>query len=585
MPICSQGSERLKRTGATGDRAKEGIDINSGLLALGNVISALGDVSKRGSHVPYRDSKLTRVLQDSLGGNSRTVMVACISPCDRDFVETLNTLKYANRTRNIRNKIVINQDSSSKQIQMLHETVAKLQRELTAYKQGHALPADLLEQEDAAIEFEHLREENEALKQKNERLKVENGGLKNQLVKFFGDDKDGQEKVTISGRSMTVTEMIQNYVSLQSQLTTVQTIQAMPSISVSSSPQKGSSSVVELGRENLERARTAIAQLNLSPRRPARRSSLLDAEVDDDDDDDDEGDDDDDEGDDNDDDDDDDEADAEDNRTSPDLFESNQRLVDELGRQIDMQETLLEQLTVKEGELSKQRGLYEQKLIEEKKQKERFQGEFMKLKSKLSGISSETGTEARGLKIKYKSQIKDLEGRMKSMASEAKRREKHLQEQARATSQLDLLKNRLGELKQQRRTVLQQSKEDSRRVREKDSAQNKRIAKLQRQLNKRTVQTRKFEDEARKKELALIRVVSENNKLKAEQKKLAKDMKQKTAWATAVTTNADAMSPAAGSESPSRMRSGKPRRSLRMSMVQAKRKRNMLEKEVHRAVM
>lgn len=63
------GSERLKRTGATGDRAKEGISINCGLLALGNVISALGDKAKRGSHVPYRDSKLTRLLQDSLGGN------------------------------------------------------------------------------------------------------------------------------------------------------------------------------------------------------------------------------------------------------------------------------------------------------------------------------------------------------------------------------------------------------------------------------------------------------------------------------------------------------------------------------------
>ena len=65
------GSERLKRTGATGDRAKEGISINCGLLALGNVISALGDTTRKVSHVPYRDSKLTRLLQDSLGGNSR----------------------------------------------------------------------------------------------------------------------------------------------------------------------------------------------------------------------------------------------------------------------------------------------------------------------------------------------------------------------------------------------------------------------------------------------------------------------------------------------------------------------------------
>ncbi len=74
-------------------------------MALGNVISALGDKAKKGSHVPYRDSKLTRFLQDSLGGNSKTLMIACISPTDRDFMETLNTLKYSNRARNIKNKV------------------------------------------------------------------------------------------------------------------------------------------------------------------------------------------------------------------------------------------------------------------------------------------------------------------------------------------------------------------------------------------------------------------------------------------------------------------------------------------------
>lgn len=100
------GSERLKRTMATGDRAREGIAINSGLLALGNVISALGDKSKKSSHVPYRDSKLTRLLQDSLGGNSRTLMIACVSPNELDFVETLNTMKYANRAKNIKNRWV-----------------------------------------------------------------------------------------------------------------------------------------------------------------------------------------------------------------------------------------------------------------------------------------------------------------------------------------------------------------------------------------------------------------------------------------------------------------------------------------------
>ncbi|OAD00181.1 hypothetical protein MUCCIDRAFT_119794, partial [Mucor lusitanicus CBS 277.49] len=104
------GSERLKRTKAEGNRAREGISINSGLLALGNVISALGDESRKSVHIPYRDSKLTRLLQDSLGGNSQTLMMACVSPSDSNFLETLSTLKYANRARNIKNKVTINQE-------------------------------------------------------------------------------------------------------------------------------------------------------------------------------------------------------------------------------------------------------------------------------------------------------------------------------------------------------------------------------------------------------------------------------------------------------------------------------------------
>ncbi|XP_037037974.1 kinesin-like protein KIF21B isoform X3 [Bradysia coprophila] len=130
------GSERLKRTGATGERAREGISINCGLLSLGNVISALGDKSKKASHIPYRDSKLTRLLQDSLGGNSQTLMIACISPSDRDFMETLNTLKYANRARNIKNRVQINQDQSSRTISSLRREIAALQLELLEYKQG-----------------------------------------------------------------------------------------------------------------------------------------------------------------------------------------------------------------------------------------------------------------------------------------------------------------------------------------------------------------------------------------------------------------------------------------------------------------
>ncbi|CAK9016555.1 Kinesin-like protein KIN-4C (AtKINESIN-4C) [Durusdinium trenchii] len=126
------GSERAKRTGATGTRLKEGININKGLLALGNVISALGDETRpKGTHVPYRDSKLTRMLQDSLGGNSRTLMIACVSPADANFEETLNALRYANRARNIKNKPVVNRDPNSSQIATLKAQIAQLKLQLS----------------------------------------------------------------------------------------------------------------------------------------------------------------------------------------------------------------------------------------------------------------------------------------------------------------------------------------------------------------------------------------------------------------------------------------------------------------------
>ncbi|OVA19021.1 Kinesin [Macleaya cordata] len=134
------GSERAKRTGSDGLRFKEGVHINRGLLALGNVISALGDEKKRkeGVHVPYRDSKLTRLLQDSLGGNSRTVMIACISPADINVEETLNTLKYANRARNIKNKPIVNRDPVSNEMQKMRQQLEYLQAELLCARGGGA---------------------------------------------------------------------------------------------------------------------------------------------------------------------------------------------------------------------------------------------------------------------------------------------------------------------------------------------------------------------------------------------------------------------------------------------------------------
>ncbi|XP_071014801.1 kinesin-like protein KIF27 [Oncorhynchus clarkii lewisi] len=98
------GSERAARTGNTGLRLKESVHINTGLLALGNVIRALSDPHRRGNHVPYRDAKITRLLRDSLGGSAHTLMVACVSPSHHNVTETLSVLQFASRARHVKNQ-------------------------------------------------------------------------------------------------------------------------------------------------------------------------------------------------------------------------------------------------------------------------------------------------------------------------------------------------------------------------------------------------------------------------------------------------------------------------------------------------
>ncbi|XP_020621415.1 kinesin-like protein KIF27 [Orbicella faveolata] len=124
------GSERAHRTGNVGERFKESVFINSGLLSLGNVISALADSKKKVIHVPYRDSKVTRLLKDSLGGNSRTLMITCLSPCAADFAENLNSLKYATRARNIRNKPIVNRDPQNTRLAEMQNEIQALREEL-----------------------------------------------------------------------------------------------------------------------------------------------------------------------------------------------------------------------------------------------------------------------------------------------------------------------------------------------------------------------------------------------------------------------------------------------------------------------
>ncbi|KAF5468227.1 hypothetical protein F2P56_012396 [Juglans regia] len=218
------GSERAKRTGSDGLRFKEGVHINKGLLALGNVISALGDEKKRkeGVHVPYRDSKLTRLLQDSLGGNSRTVMIACISPADINAEETLNTLKYANRARNIQNKPVVNRDPMSNEMIKMRQQLEYLQAELCARMGGSSSDeVQVLKEriawleaanEDLCRELHEYRsrcpvaEQYETDVQDGSTCPVKNDGLKRGLHSM--ESSDYQMGETITGDSREIDEEV-----------------------------------------------------------------------------------------------------------------------------------------------------------------------------------------------------------------------------------------------------------------------------------------------------------------------------------------------------------------------------------------
>lgn len=164
------GSERQKKTKAEGDRLKEGISINKGLLCLGNVISALGDESKKGTFVPYRDSKLTRLLQDSLGGNSHTLMIACVSPADSNIEETINTLRYADRARKIKNKPVLNVDPRAAELKRLKLQVQELQVMLLHARGG---VAPVLSGSEQAEGVSKILERNQSLQEENSKLSRE----------------------------------------------------------------------------------------------------------------------------------------------------------------------------------------------------------------------------------------------------------------------------------------------------------------------------------------------------------------------------------------------------------------------------
>uniref|UniRef100_A0A3B3QU17 Kinesin family member 21B n=1 Tax=Paramormyrops kingsleyae TaxID=1676925 RepID=A0A3B3QU17_9TELE len=551
------GSERLKRTGATGERAREGISINCGLLALGNVISALGDQSKKSSHVPYRDSKLTRLLQDSLGGNSRTLMIACISPSDRDFMETLNTLKYANRARNIKNKVVVNQDKTSQQISALRAEIARLQMELMEYKAGKRVVG-----EDGAEGFSDLFQENSMLQKENATLRMRVKAmqetidhLNSRVTQLLSSEVNALLAKSGNGNEEIGT-LIQNYIreieEIRSKLLESEAmneslrrnLSRLSSRSQYPTPQgpiqghpPGSSPSISMEAEMtdvIRRAKLDIERLKKKERKQRRKSltclfafvflqeedqeeSGCDEEEEEE------------------------EGEEEEGGREEEEFESDESLVDsdsdsdekadfqadlaDLMCEIEIKQKLIDELENSQRRLLMLKLQYEEKLILLQNKIRDTQLERDRVLHNLMSMENYTEEKANKIKSDYEKRLKEMNRDLLKLQAAQKEHGRLLKNQGRYERELKKLQGEVADMKKAKVALMKQMKEEQQRQRMIEAKRNREIAQLKKEQRRQEYQIRALESQKRQQELVLRRKTQEVTALR----RLAKPMSERVA--------------------------------------------------------
>uniref|UniRef100_A0A3P8NUR3 Kinesin motor domain-containing protein n=1 Tax=Astatotilapia calliptera TaxID=8154 RepID=A0A3P8NUR3_ASTCA len=520
------GSERLKRTGATGDRAKEGISINCGLLALGNVISALGDRSKRSTHVPYRDSKLTRLLQDSLGGNSQTVMIACISPSDRDFMETLNTLKYANRARNIKNKVMVNQDRASQQISALRTEIARLQMELMEYKTGKRMVG-----EDGMEGMNDLVHENSMLQTENNNLRVRVKAMQEtidaqraRLTQILSDQAN-QALAKAGEGNEEIGNMIQNYIKeieelraklLESEAVSENLRKNLSRASTRSSlyggpallaPGKEARDVIEMAKKDLEKLKKkekkkkkrymfklahsceALVRSWKCVRITAEGSDHEEGEDADGEEEDFEmaGD----------------ETSEESDSEELDEKENVQADLANITCEIAIKQKLIDELENSQRRLHTLKQQYEQKLMMLQNKIRDTQLERDKVLHNMGSVESGTEEKAKRIKAEYERKLTSMNKELQKLQSAQKEHARLLKNQSQYEKQLKKLQLDVTEMKKTKVALMRQMKEQQERNRATECRRNREIASLKK--DQRRHQVRQLEAQKRQQELILRR--------------------------------------------------------------------------------
>ncbi|XP_034090216.1 kinesin-like protein KIF21A isoform X1 [Gymnodraco acuticeps] len=557
------GSERLKRTGATGDRAKEGISINCGLLALGNVISALGDRSKRSTHVPYRDSKLTRLLQDSLGGNSQTVMIACISPSDRDFMETLNTLKYANRARNIKNKVMVNQDKASQQISTLRTEIARLQMELMEYRTGKRMVG-----EDGIEGVNDLVHENSMLQTENNNLRVRVKAMQEtidaqraRLTRILSDQAN-QVLARAGEGSEEIANMIENYIkeieelraklleseavneNLRKSLARASTRSSLYTGPASSfSTEKEASDVIEMAKKSLERLKKKEKKKKKRLRRceenhqqAVEHTSVIKEEVPDNDhergnDEAEEGSDHE-EGEDPDGEEEDfemageetsDESDSEDQEEK----ENVQADLANITCEIAIKQKLIDELENSQRRLHTLKQQYEQKLTMLQNKIIDTQLERDKVLHNMGSVGSGTDEKAKKIKTEYEKKLSSMNKELQKLQSAQKEHARLLKNQTQYERQLRKLQLDVTEMKKTKVVLMRQMKEQQERNRATECKRNREIASLKKDHRRAECQLKQMETHKRQQEMILRRKNEEVTALRRQVRPLSGKVSRK----------------------------------------------------------
>ncbi|XP_018328616.1 kinesin-like protein KIF21A isoform X2 [Agrilus planipennis] len=496
------GSERLKRTGATGNRAKEGISINCGLLALGNVISALGDPSRKALHIPYRDSKLTRLLQDSLGGNSKTVMIACISPSDRDFMETLNTLKYANRARNIKNKVLINQSKSSRTIAQLRQQIAQLQLELMEYKQGKRIIGQdgneivndmFYENNMLQNELNNLRTRVKAMQETVENLSARNAALLTEKAakNWIGTGTDSQVADMIQGYLQEIEEL---QAKLMESNSTCELLRKQLAKYQSTSMYNKLSMDMSLGDISLV-LEEAKKELKLQKESLIKSKSHSMSEVDSDSSTD---------------------VDFESDNESKDIDADLKQELLNITTDIDMKQKLIDELELSQRRMQTMKQHYEEKLLQLQSRIKSTQEERDKMLQSYS-VKSDNDDNVKKVKEEYSRKISEMQKELKKLQAAQKEHARLLRNQNEQKNKLQLLKNELTDMKRAKVKLINKMKEESQRHKEAERNQIREIAQLRKESRKKASLLRAMEAECKIKEQVLKRKQEEVSLLRKNQ--------------------------------------------------------------------